>query len=440
LGLLISIAAIGKEPNGQEIELRLDQAEQTAQPEASPPAEECPPAAVPNAAFGKGPDIKAPSAILVDASTGQILYSRKPHYRRPIASTTKIMTALLVLEHCKLDGIVTASKNASKVPYSSLHLLPGERLSVRDMLTAMMLRSANDAAYAFAEHIAGSPSRFSRLMNRKARALGMKDTHFKNPNGLYVPGHYSTAYDLAILARAAIKHPVFNEIVAMRSAVINRSKNKKDLLMFTRSPFMREYPGADGIKSGYTKEAGHCYVGSATRGGWRLISVVLKSDNASRDSMALMDYGFANFQQVELASKENRYPVRVIGGKKSHVYAAPSDQIAVVVAKGQSRDAAVKMTMDEVKAPVKAGQTVGRVTAYVGGMPVRSAALVATESVDRTLFLSVWLPVRWPVIGSAAPLAVFGIRRIKRGRSPAKNIIRRRRGFSSARGRFDPRG
>lgn len=389
---------------------------------------------------GRGPQIKAASAILVDAETGQILYSLKPHYRRPMASTTKVMTALLALEYCDMSENVTASKAASKVPYTSLHLVPGEQVPAKDLLTGMLIRSANDAAYAFGEHISGSIPKFSALMNARARQLGMRDTNFKNPNGLYESGHYSTAYDLALLTREAIKYPLFNEIVATRKAYITRNKNTKDLVVFAQSPFMKNYPGADGVKSGYVKQAGYCYIGSATKDGWRLLSVVLKSDNASRDSAALMDYGFANFRRVVLEPEDKTTDVKVSGGKVKRVSASVKKTVAVVVAKNEDQTVEVKTSIEKVSAPVEKGEVVGKVTAYANGVAVLTVPLVATQSVGRSIVATAWHWSRWPWLCVFVAGLFNQTRRIRRGRTTAKNTLRRRSRFSQALGRVSLRG
>ena len=160
------------------------------------------------------------------------------------------------------------------------------------------MRSANDAAVAAAEHVAGSVPKFVAMMNRKAREIGCRNTHFVTPNGLPAPGHYSSAYDLALMARYAMRYPIFNEVVrTTKYFLLTRTINKKDMAVISPSKFLRNYPGADGVKSGYIRQAGNCYVGSATRDGWRLISAVLKCKNANQDTAALMDYGFNNFER-----------------------------------------------------------------------------------------------------------------------------------------------
>ncbi|MCL5105237.1 MAG: D-alanyl-D-alanine carboxypeptidase, partial [Armatimonadetes bacterium] len=293
--LVLMILCSGFAADNGTITLRLDdgQSAQT-QPQApanTPVTHPSPVIDVPakQAKPGPLPDVKGASAVLMDASSGQVLYAKNPDVRRSNASTTKIMTAILIMEHCKLSDKITASKNASETPFTSLHLKPGEKITVLDLLTGMLIRSANDAAVAAAEHIAGSVPKFAAMMNKKAAEIGCKNTHFVTPNGLYAPGHYSSAYDLCLMARYALRYQLFNDIVRTRKyALTSRSMNKADMVVFSKCKFLRNYPGADGVKSGYTKQAGYCYVGSATRNGWRLVSAVLKSNNAGADTAAMM--------------------------------------------------------------------------------------------------------------------------------------------------------
>lgn len=336
------------------------------------------------------PLAKAESAILTDATTGQILYEKNAHIKRPIASTTKIMTAILVIEHCQMDDIVTASKRASQEPFTSLHLRPGEQVKVKDLLTAMLIRSANDTAVALGEHVGGTVEGFAQMMNDKAKQLGANETHFVTPNGLYAPGHYSTAYDLALMTRYALRMPVFNEIIRTTSKRIDRSINKQDLYVSTKSKFIRHYPGADGVKSGYIKQAGHCYVGSATRGNWRLVSVVLKSPDSQADTAALMDYGFSRFEKVVLAKSDEPIGKVPVQGGKTELAVVPASEVHVAVRAGQAGLAKIEQHIDVVQAPIRKGDKVGTVTAFVGDKPVTTVDLKAAEDVDETLVAMAW--------------------------------------------------
>jgi serine-type D-Ala-D-Ala carboxypeptidase (penicillin-binding protein 5/6) len=237
-------------------------------------------------ASGQPPAVAAKSAILVDAQTGTILFEKDAHTRRAPASTTKIMTATLLLEHGGLDAPVTASARAAKTPYANLHLRPGERIPLRDMLYAILLRSANDGCVAAAETVASSVPAFVEMMNYKAREIGCTETHFVTPNGLYDPNHYTTAADLARMAIYATQYDLFNQIVATKEKLINRSIARTDSLMRNHNRLLSRYPGCDGIKTGYVRQSGKCLVASATRTEeghpWRLIAVVLNSPTRRR--------------------------------------------------------------------------------------------------------------------------------------------------------------
>ncbi|MGC8839761.1 MAG: D-alanyl-D-alanine carboxypeptidase family protein, partial [Anaerolineae bacterium] len=229
----------------------------------------------------------AEAALLGDESTGEVLWEKNAHQRRAVASTTKIMTALLTLERADLDGEVVVSPAASYTGGNMVGLAPGERLSVRDLLYGLLLNSGNDAATALAEHVAGSAEAFVDLMNARAQALGMADTHFVNPHGLDAEGHYSSAYDLWLLTREAMKNPVFRDIVATPVQTLGPRTYVNLNLLLTA------YPGADGVKTGTSDWAGECLVASATRRGHRLIAVVLHSPDRYGDARALLDWGFA---------------------------------------------------------------------------------------------------------------------------------------------------
>jgi len=365
------------------------------------------------------------AAIVIDAETGQILYEKNSHLRRPPASTTKIMTAIVALEHGHLDDVVTISKKAAETPYSSLNFKPGERIKLRDLLYGMLLRSANDSCVAVAEHIAGSVEKFVEMMNEKAREMGCRDTHFVNPNGLHDPDHYSSAYDLALIARHAIHIPAFNEFIRTKKVKIDRSLNHEDTVVRNKSlRFLKHYLGADGIKTGYTKQAGHCFVGSATHEGWRLISVVLKSPDIAAETAALLDYGFHHFRPLFYACRnEPVQEVRVAGGKEPVKAVSVRDGFVVVPRKSRpclERQVEIR----PVEAPVEAGQSLGDLYVLLDGQKIDTVPLVADRSVDRTLIASLWHWTRsW---GLLIALTVVGVRV---GGTLAKNSRTRRCGF-----------
>jgi len=350
------------------------------------------------------PKILAESAILTDAVTGQILYAKNIHVTRPMASTTKIMTAIIVLENCDLNEIVTASENAAKTPYTSLNLRPGEQVKVKDLLNALMIRSANDAAVALAEHVGGTVSGFAQMMNDKAKQIGAKNTNFVTPNGLHDPKHYSTAYDLALITRYALRMHEFNKIIKTKSAIIERSINKKDLLVQSKSKFLKHYVGADGVKSGYIKQAGYCYVGSATRGGWRLVSVVLKSNDSQAETAVLMDYGFKNYRRLVLADKSRPVKKVPVNGGSDELEIVPTERVHVAVKHNEAGSAKTEIKLDDIHAPIRKGDKVGTITAYVAGKPVVTVDLAAAHDVDESL-----ISATWPWLRSIGLLAMLTI-------------------------------
>ncbi|MBI5167305.1 MAG: D-alanyl-D-alanine carboxypeptidase [candidate division NC10 bacterium] len=244
--------------------------------------------------YFEGPQLQASSAILMDKETGQVLYEKDARERRPPASTTKILTALLVLERGKLGDRVRVSAKAASIGGLSLGLKKGQRILLKDLVTGMLLKSANDAALAAAEHVAGSEEAFVDMMNARVRAWGLKDTYFVNSHGLHNPDHYSTAYDLAVIARRALENPAFSRLVRSREATVAIGTRRRGRVRVLKNynRLLNGFEGADGIKTGYTKEAGRTLVASASRGGRQLIAVLLNDPSRWMDAAALLEYGF----------------------------------------------------------------------------------------------------------------------------------------------------
>lgn len=340
---------------------------------------------VPVAGQGFSPDglnIMADSAILVDAQTGQILYAKNPQVRRPIASTTKIMTALLALENSDLGRVITVSPRAAKEEGSSLHLGAGEKLTLEQLLYGALICSGNDACVAIAEGVAGSEAAFVGMMNNKAHWMGARHTTFKNTNGMPAQGHLSTAYDLALITRHAFLNKKFNSMVSTRVKEISGTGTKARVLHNTNK-MLWGYEGSDGVKTGTTDAAGKCLVASATRGGQRLISVVLHSDDRYSDSIALLNYGFNHFEKkIILARGEMAKMLSVQEGQVLETPAFPLEDVQALVP--VKRPGAVKtlITLPEnLKAPVKAG-AVGTILVLVDGEPVAEVPLT-TSGVPR---------------------------------------------------------
>jgi len=254
------------------------------------------------------PVIEARAAVLVDASDGKVLFAHNADERRAIASLTKVMTALVVIERTKPTDAVTASPAAEKIGendpiVTELELVTGERLSVEQLLYGLLLPSANDAAVALAEHVGGSVTGFAKLMNEEAAKLGATNSHFTNPHGLDEPGHVSTAGDLAKIARAAMSKPLFRKVVATKTYDIPWTGHPAPRTLANRNPLLGAFPGTTGIKTGQTLAAGKSLVSSATQGGETRIAVVLASSKVANDSMSLLDHGFSRFKRHAIATK-----------------------------------------------------------------------------------------------------------------------------------------
>ena len=258
-------------------------------------------------------NINAESAILIDGDTGKILYEKSAYEKRAPASTTKIMTALLALEHCKTTDVATVTSEAiTSVPsgYSTDLLKMGEELTIKDLLYALLLPSSNEAANVLAIHIAGSIASFASMMNTKAMDLGCKNTHFVNPNGVHDDNHYSTAYDLSLIAKEAMKNDIFRQIVSTASYTLPNSNkySRIDRTLITTNDLIKKqsnnyYEYAIGIKTGFTTPAKNCLVSSATKDGKTLIAVVLRSNtdnNRYNDTKTLFNYGFDNFSKKDI--------------------------------------------------------------------------------------------------------------------------------------------
>ncbi|MBM7854449.1 D-alanyl-D-alanine carboxypeptidase (penicillin-binding protein 5/6) [Desulfohalotomaculum tongense] len=335
-------------------------------------------------AWGQAPAITAQAAVLMDAETGQVLYDKNMHQRRPQASTTKIMTAILALESGKLDQVVEVTPKAASVGESSIHLRPHEKLTLEELLYGAMLRSGNDACVAIAEHIAGTEANFVNLMNYQAKLLGGYNTNFCNTNGLPHDNHYSSAYDLALFTRYAMKNPKFREIVKTRYKQIDGPGNSKRHLHNTNK-LLWGCTWADGVKTGTTNAAGCCLVASASMNGRHLISVVLHSDDRYGDTKKLFAYGFNSFEEIVITSKGEYFTtVSVEEGYARYAPVIAEDNLYVLVPKRKrgvfEQRVILKRTLT---APVRAHSKVGRVTVLVNNQEVGSVNLITGCAVDR---------------------------------------------------------
>ncbi len=264
-------------------------------------------------AEAKPPVVSADSVVLMDATTGKVLYEKNKNSAYPPASTTKIMTTLLILEKCNLDDLVTVSKNAERADGSKIYIFEGEIISVKELLYGLILASANDCAIALAEHVSGSTEEFAKLMNEKAKSLGCTSTNFVNPNGLYDINQKTSAYDLALIMQELTKHAEYKEISLTPSyimAATNKSTEKRPLwngnkLMHKGDKYY--YEGCEGGKTGYTVQSKHSYVATASRNGQKLIVALVHDSKKTffADSRKLFDYGFDNFELSKYLSKDD---------------------------------------------------------------------------------------------------------------------------------------
>jgi D-alanyl-D-alanine carboxypeptidase (penicillin-binding protein 5/6) len=357
--------------------------------------------AMPAAAPAKGPPIEARAWALIDARTGEVLVSHAGQSHLPIASTTKLMTAYVVLHELPLDRIVRAAPYQAEYGESLLGLRPGQRISVRDLLYGLILRSGNDAAYDLARAAAGSEARFVAQMNRYAAALGLADTHYANPIGLDQRGNYSSARDLATLTRHLLRIPAFARIAAARSAVLRSVRPRRRIT--TINELLRMAPWVTGVKTGHTFGALYVLVGSGRRGGVELISVAIGAptdEDRFRDNFDLLDYGFAQYRRrlpVRAGAALADPSIRYAGGE---LPLRAARTVAVGVRPDQRLTVAVRAPQ-QVEGPIRRGVALGTATVFVDGLvaakvPLRSArALPKASLVDRVgSFLdSDWIPV-----------------------------------------------
>lgn len=362
------------------------------------------------------PPIAGEAGIVMDVVTGKVLYEKNAHIPLEPASTTKIMTAILALEKGNLSDIVVTSKEPPLAEGTRIYLEEGEKLTLEQMLYGMLLNSGNDAAIAIAEHISGSVEAFVQMMNEKARDIGAKNTTFVNPNGLSENGHLTTAYDLALISRyALINFPEFRKIVSTKTAEIPWQGQDWDRQLINLNKLLWNYDDADGIKTGYTSTAGSTLAASATRDGWQLISVILKSDaNILPNSAALLDYCFANFEIRSVMNKNTRI-VKENVKYGNPVELAVKDGFVTVVGK-DSLPITKKININSnIKAPITRGQILGEMTFLQGDEKLGSVDLIATDDVKRKIYTFWWF---WPLtilVAIYAPFRILvGIRRYKK--------------------------
>ena len=322
--------------------------------------------------------VSAQKAYVLDAVSGRVLYEKQPDARSLIASTTKIMTALIVCEQCNVLDRMRIPKEAVGIEGSSMYLREGEVLTLQELLYGLMLSSGNDAAVALAIYCGGTVEGFAELMNDKARVLGLTGTHFENPNGLDSPGHYSTARDLAVLAAYAMENPIFYKTVSAKNVKVGQR------YLTNHNKLLWRVEGADGVKTGFTKAAGRILVSSATRGGRRLIAVTINAPDDWNDHTAFLEEGFSRYAQKRIVSAGQTVGTQAVaGGKNGRVAVLAAENFDYALAPEEQPQLALPGP-GFVYAPAVEGAEAGYVYVLIQGKAVGKVPVVYGATIEQT--------------------------------------------------------
>jgi D-alanyl-D-alanine carboxypeptidase (penicillin-binding protein 5/6) len=333
-------------------------------------------------------DLKAQAVVLLDLKSGVVIFSKNAQEPLAPASTTKIMTAIVVLEKSRLSEVTVVSQRAVAVTGAKLGLKPGESISIENLLYALLLYSANDAAIALAEHVAGSEPEFVKLMNKKLTQLGAKNSHFSNAHGLDEFDHLATAHDLALVTRYAMRNSKFAQMVRTSWKLIRWQQGKRQFLARSRNKLLGLYPGAIGVKTGHTRRAGYCLVAAAKRGGTELLAVLLggKSEvQAYKETAKLLDYGFGLYQSEYLVKRKKVYKTLKLPFGKQLKLVAAKDLIATVRQKPRNISREIKI-LSKPSLPIKKHQKLGYLRVYQDDVLLGSVNLLAANEVPKPGF------------------------------------------------------
>ncbi len=334
----------------------------------------------------------AKSGLLIEATTGEILYEKNMDEKVAVASMTKMVAQIIILENIEngtltWDEKIKVSNNAAGMGGSQIWLQPGEEMTVRDLMKGITMASANDATVALAERIGGTEQNFVTMMNEKVKELGLKNTHFVNPTGLDEDNHYSSAYDMGMIAKELLTHEEILEFSSVYEDYIRQDTPNKFWLVNTNK-LIRFYEGADGLKTGFTDNAGYCMAVTAKRDGMRLIAIVLGEDVGkvrNEETAELLDYGF-NMYKVDLVKSKDEVitDIKIDKGDKDKISVSSNEDLLVLKKKSElSKDYDLETKLNEIKLPIKEGDVLGKVLVKEGNKIIKEAELVANESVNK---------------------------------------------------------
>lgn len=341
----------------------------------------------------------ARSAILIEASTGDILFEKNADEKLVPASMTKMMSMLLILENIengvlKWNQKITVSEHASSMGGSQILLETGEKMTVRDLFKGVAIASGNDAVVALAEAIAGTEEEFVNMMNKRAKELNLKNTNFKTPHGLDAANHYSSARDMSIIARELVSHKKVLEFTKIYEDYLRKNTDRKIWLVNTNR-LVRFYEGVDGLKTGYTKEAGYCLTATIEKEGMRIIAVVMGEPDSkmrSKEISEMLDYAFAQYKVENLLKKKTLGKYEVEGGDKTSVTVLPKTDITVLRKKSEKGgNAKYEIKMSNLKAPLKKGNIVGKLKIKEKDKTIRTVDLIANENIKKANILQLYL-------------------------------------------------
>lgn len=333
--------------------------------------------------FGGEPSVSAQSAVVIDIESGRILYQKNMNLKLPMASTTKVLTALVAIENGKLENPVKINKTATNIEGSSIYLKEGEIIKLKDLLYGLMLCSGNDAACAIAEHIGGNIVNFVKMMNKKAADIGAVNSHFTNPHGLHNADHYTTAYDLALISRKAMLNSNFKKIVGTKLWVAEREGNGYKYF-YNKNKVLTQYNGGTGIKIGYTKKSGRCLVASGKRGDMEVICVVLNAPDWFNDSYRLMDFVFSKYKPIKIIDQNQIFKsINIKNGVKDETKIIAGKEVILPLSDAEKDEVYISYSLeDKLTAPVRRKQKVGTAQIFLNNEKIFDVDIITREDID----------------------------------------------------------